>query len=112
MKRTVTCNTDSIKDIHQEHINFDLTDDKGRSIGADILIREFHYIESATGIKSSEIIPGRTYYTMFVQATRNEKPFGTCGQSKLYASLSEAQSAAKGRVQDTRQRYQSKFACK
>lgn len=94
--------------LHSYQTEFETRDQKGRQIGALAVVERLVYeaVDRPWGFTRE---PG-TYFTSFVQATRNGSTFGASQRAKFFASEEAALQDAALRVAACRKRYAKQFA--
>ncbi len=95
--------------LRRKHIDFGIRDDRGREIGAWIILgtETITPDESQRWLADPEAVGH--HYTAKVQPTRNEKPFGATIRATRHPDEASAEREARKRAEKTRRRYANKF---
>ena len=93
--------------ILNEHHDLDLTDDRGRAIGARLVVERVECIEDpeSSWLGREDQVRKGVWYNVTTQSTRNGAAFGACNSGSNVDTLDEAYKLKARKLRDTLKRY-------
>jgi len=88
----------------QEHVDFEVSDQRGRAIGALVDTRLVTFIALPADATNGYRHPAGTFYALCIQATRNGRPYGAGQPHRYFANEAERTTARTASLAASRRR--------